>query len=92
MSQRICPDTGESESADGKKFPSDLAKSHFIKSTPDTFSYLEKVVNVLGTLVEEQVQVRPFHEDSGDRGGELGAFVGREIRRRLSTPRDAVDN
>jgi pimeloyl-ACP methyl ester carboxylesterase len=35
------PDTGENESADGKKFPSDLAKSTAIKKTPDGFTYLD---------------------------------------------------
>lgn len=36
------PDAGESESVDSKKFPSDLAKSRFIKSTPDNFNYLDQ--------------------------------------------------
>lgn len=35
------PDAGESEAGDGKKFPSDLAKSKFIKSTSDNFNYLD---------------------------------------------------
>jgi pimeloyl-ACP methyl ester carboxylesterase len=35
------PDAGESEAADGKKFPSDLAKSMYVKSTPDKFNYLD---------------------------------------------------
>lgn len=35
------PDTGESEAADGKRFPSDLAKSTAIKKTPDGFTYLD---------------------------------------------------
>jgi pimeloyl-ACP methyl ester carboxylesterase len=35
------PDTGESEVADGKLFPSDLSKSTAIKSTPDGFVYLD---------------------------------------------------
>jgi pimeloyl-ACP methyl ester carboxylesterase len=35
------PDTGESEAADGKLFPSDLSKSTAIKSTPDGFVYLD---------------------------------------------------
>jgi pimeloyl-ACP methyl ester carboxylesterase len=34
------PDAGESEAADGKKFPSDLAKSNYIQSTPDKFNFL----------------------------------------------------
>src|SRR5580693_6710975 len=33
------PDTGESEAADGKLFPSDLSKSTAMKSTPDGFVY-----------------------------------------------------
>jgi pimeloyl-ACP methyl ester carboxylesterase len=35
------PDAGESEAADGKRFPSDLAKSKFVRSTPDNFNYLD---------------------------------------------------
>jgi pimeloyl-ACP methyl ester carboxylesterase len=35
------PDSGEKESDDGKRFPSDLAKSGAIKSTPDGFTYID---------------------------------------------------
>jgi pimeloyl-ACP methyl ester carboxylesterase len=35
------PDSGESEGADGKRFPSDVSKSGFIQSTPDGFNYLK---------------------------------------------------
>jgi pimeloyl-ACP methyl ester carboxylesterase len=35
------PDSGEKESEDGKRFPSDLAKSGAIKKTPDGFTYLD---------------------------------------------------
>jgi pimeloyl-ACP methyl ester carboxylesterase len=35
------PDAGESESADGKRFPSDLARSQNVKTTPDGFNYLD---------------------------------------------------
>jgi pimeloyl-ACP methyl ester carboxylesterase len=35
------PDAGENESDDGKRFPSDLAKSTAIKKTSDGFTYLE---------------------------------------------------
>ena len=35
------PDAGESEAEDGKRFPSDLAKSTAIKKTPDGFTYLD---------------------------------------------------
>ena len=35
------PDAGESESDDGKRFPSDLSKSTAIKKTPDGFTYLD---------------------------------------------------
>lgn len=35
------PDVGESESNDGKRFPSDLSKSTAIKITPDGFTYLD---------------------------------------------------
>src|SRR6201993_862952 len=35
------PDTGEKEADDGKRFPSDLAKSGAIKKTPDGFTYIE---------------------------------------------------
>src|SRR5580698_9469772 len=35
------PDSGEKESDDGKRFPSDLAKSGAMKKTPDGFTYLD---------------------------------------------------
>jgi pimeloyl-ACP methyl ester carboxylesterase len=35
------PDTGEKESEDGKRFPSDLAKSTAIKKAPDGFTYID---------------------------------------------------
>jgi len=35
------PDVGETESGDGKRFPSDLAKSGAIKKTPDGFTYID---------------------------------------------------
>jgi pimeloyl-ACP methyl ester carboxylesterase len=35
------PDAGEKESDDGKRFPSDLAKSGAIKKTPDGFTYID---------------------------------------------------
>src|SRR6478736_4922330 len=35
------PDAGEKESEDGKRFPSDLAKSAAIKKTPDGFTYID---------------------------------------------------
>src|SRR3984893_14293573 len=35
------PDAGEKESDDGKRFPSDLAKSGAIKKTPDGFIYID---------------------------------------------------
>jgi pimeloyl-ACP methyl ester carboxylesterase len=35
------PDAGENEADDGKRFPSDLAKSNVIKKTPDGFTYLD---------------------------------------------------
>src|SRR5580658_10197062 len=35
------PDAGEKESDDGKRFPSDLAKSAAIKKTPDGFTYID---------------------------------------------------
>ena len=35
------PDTGEKESEDGKRFPSDLAKSGAIKKTSDSFTYID---------------------------------------------------
>jgi pimeloyl-ACP methyl ester carboxylesterase len=35
------PDAGESESADGKRFPSDLGKSAAIKKTADGYDYLD---------------------------------------------------
>jgi pimeloyl-ACP methyl ester carboxylesterase len=35
------PDAGEKESENGKRFPSDLAKSGAIKKTPDGFTYID---------------------------------------------------
>src|ERR1700720_428600 len=35
------PDAGETESVDGKRFPSDLAESGAIKKTPDGFTYID---------------------------------------------------
>src|SRR6201987_4365044 len=35
------PDSGEKESDDGKKFPSDLSKSGAINKTPDGFTYID---------------------------------------------------
>src|SRR5271156_1211425 len=35
------PDAGENEADDGKRFPSDLAKSTAMKKTPDGFTYLD---------------------------------------------------
>jgi pimeloyl-ACP methyl ester carboxylesterase len=35
------PDAGESEAEDGKKLPSDLAKSTYVKSTADKFNFLD---------------------------------------------------
>jgi pimeloyl-ACP methyl ester carboxylesterase len=35
------PDSGEKESEDGKRFPSDLAKSDALKKTPDGFTYID---------------------------------------------------
>src|SRR6201997_3582472 len=35
------PDAGEKESEDGRRFPSDLAKSGAIKKTPDGFTYID---------------------------------------------------
>jgi len=35
------PDAGESESADGKRFPSDVSKSTAVKKTADGFDYLD---------------------------------------------------
>jgi pimeloyl-ACP methyl ester carboxylesterase len=37
------PDAGENEADDGKRFPSDLAKSGAIKKTPDSFTYIDPV-------------------------------------------------
>jgi pimeloyl-ACP methyl ester carboxylesterase len=35
------PDSGEKESEDGKRFPSDLARSGAIKKTPDGFTHID---------------------------------------------------
>lgn len=35
------PDAGESEALDGKRFPSDLTRSGFIRKTPDGFNFLD---------------------------------------------------
>jgi len=37
------PDVGESEAADSKRYPSDLAKSDFVKTTPDGYNYLDRL-------------------------------------------------
>jgi pimeloyl-ACP methyl ester carboxylesterase len=34
------PDAGESEGADGKRYPSEVSKSGAIQTTPDSFNYL----------------------------------------------------
>jgi pimeloyl-ACP methyl ester carboxylesterase len=36
------PDAGESEGADGKRFPSDVSKSGAVLATPDGFNYLNR--------------------------------------------------
>jgi len=36
------PDAGESEGADGKRFPSDVSKAQLVKTTPDGFTYLDR--------------------------------------------------
>jgi hypothetical protein len=39
--QRTCQTLGENEGDDGKRFPSDLAKSGALKKTADGFTYLD---------------------------------------------------
>src|SRR6202142_2704669 len=57
------PDTGEKESEDGKRFPSDLAKSGAIKKTPDGFTYIDPA---------------QFHElFAADLPADRAAFMGR---------------
>jgi pimeloyl-ACP methyl ester carboxylesterase len=57
------PDAGESEAGDGKRFPSDLAKSTAMKVTPDGFTYLDPA---------------QFHEYfAADLPAELAAFMAR---------------
>src|SRR5580658_6829709 len=57
------PDAGENEADDGKRFPSDLAKSGAIKKTPDGFTYIDP----------EQ-----FHElFAADLPADLAAFMAR---------------
>src|SRR5271169_5910569 len=57
------PDAGEKESEDGKRFPSDLAKSGAIKNTPDGFTYIEQA---------------QFHElFAADLPGDQAAFMAR---------------
>jgi pimeloyl-ACP methyl ester carboxylesterase len=57
------PDSGEKESDDGKRFPSDLAKSGAIKKTADGFTYIEPA---------------QFHElFAADLPGEQAAFMAR---------------
>src|ERR1700730_7331524 len=57
------PDAGENESEDGKRFPSDLAKSGATKSTPDGFTYIDPA---------------RFHElFSADLPADLAAFMSR---------------
>jgi pimeloyl-ACP methyl ester carboxylesterase len=57
------PDSGEKESDDGKRFPSDLAKSGAIKKTPDGFTYIDPA---------------QFHElFAADLSGDRAAFMAR---------------
>jgi pimeloyl-ACP methyl ester carboxylesterase len=57
------PDSGEKESDDGKRFPSDLAKSRAIKKTPDGFTYVDPA---------------QFHElFAADLPGDQAAFMAR---------------
>jgi pimeloyl-ACP methyl ester carboxylesterase len=57
------PDSGEKESDDGKRFPSDLAKSGAIKKTPDGFTYIDPA---------------QFHElFAADLPGDWAAFMAR---------------
>jgi pimeloyl-ACP methyl ester carboxylesterase len=57
------PDSGEKESDDGKRFPSDLAKSGAIKKTPDGFTYVDPA---------------QFHElFAADLPGDKAAFMAR---------------
>jgi pimeloyl-ACP methyl ester carboxylesterase len=57
------PDAGEKESDDGKRFPSDLAKSGAIKKTSDGFTYIDPT---------------RFHEFfAADLPGEQAAFMAR---------------
>jgi pimeloyl-ACP methyl ester carboxylesterase len=57
------PDSGEKESEDGKRFPSDLAKSGAIKKTPDGFTYIDPA---------------QFHElFASDLPGDQAAFMAR---------------
>jgi pimeloyl-ACP methyl ester carboxylesterase len=57
------PDSGEKESEDGKRFPSDLAKSGAIKKTQDGFTYIDSA---------------RFHElFAADLPGDRAAFMAR---------------
>src|SRR6201993_2073444 len=57
------PDAGENEADDGKRFPSDLAKSGAIKKTPDGFTYIDPA---------------QFHElFAADLSGDKAAFMAR---------------
>ncbi len=57
------PDAGENESDDGKRFPSDLAKSGAIKKTPDGFTFIDPA---------------QFHElFAADLPGDQAAFMAR---------------
>jgi pimeloyl-ACP methyl ester carboxylesterase len=57
------PDAGEKESEDGKRFPSDLAKSGALKKTPDGFTYIDPA---------------QFHElFAADLPGDQAAFMAR---------------
>jgi pimeloyl-ACP methyl ester carboxylesterase len=57
------PDAAEKESEDGKRFPSDLAKSGATKKTPDGFTYIDPA---------------QFHElFAADLSGDQAAFMAR---------------
>ena len=72
------PDAGKKESDDGKRFPSDLAKSGAIKRTPDGFTYIE-VYEALRSdktdLLRELARLVRFEKTTGSDCSNLGNSV-----------------
>jgi hypothetical protein len=84
------PDAGEKESDDGKRFPSDLAKSGALKKTTDGFTYIDSAqfhpsrkLNLVATI--SKTFPRSRHLGSSAAGcGKLSAVGPTPSKRRLA--------